>query len=389
MNFHAVANIFPMMSDEEYLALVEDIIAHGQHEPIWIYDGQIIDGRNRWRACKAVGITPITRDWDGNGSLVSFVVSLNLKRRHLTSSQKAIIALDVEKELADEAAQKETARKQQQNETTLQIFAKSESVHAAEHAAAIVGTNHTYVSAAKKIAQNAPDLIDAIRNGTITIPEARALSAQSIDVRTAALDRRINGHAKSAHQAIRESIAYDFGGMLPAPAQRYHAIVIDPPWPMQKIARDVRPNQSVMDYPTMTLEDISAFDLSRFAADDCHLYLWTTHKYLPDAMRLAEHWGFRYQCLMTWTKNVGPTPFSWMYSTEHVLFCRKGDLELLQLGRRLDFAAPVREHSRKPDVFYDLVRDVSPGPRIDIFAREPHDGFETWGNEVDLFAEAI
>ncbi len=64
-----------------------------------------------------------------------------------------------------------------------------------------------------------------------------------------------------------------------------------------------------------------------------------------------------------------------MTSPEHVLFCRRGSIDLLKLGRRLDFNAPGREHSRKLDVFYDLVRDVSPGPRIDIFAREQQSGF--------------
>jgi len=84
-------------------------------------------------------------------------------------------------------------------------------------------------------------------------------------------------------------------------------------------------------------------------------------------------------------KNVGFTPFSWMYSTEHVLLCRKGSLDLLQLGKRLDFAGQVRERSRKPTIFYDLVRTVSPGPRIDLFSREEHEGFTQWGDEMERF----
>ena len=66
-----------------------------------------------------------------------------------------------------------------------------------------------------------------------------------------------------------------------------------------------------------------------------------------------------------------------MYLTEHVLFCWRDSIDPLQLGRRLDFNALGCEHSRKPDVFYDLVRDVSPGLHIDIFAREQHSEF--WG----------
>src|SRR5262245_64864510 len=103
MQFHEVANIFPMMSAEEFVALKTDIQQHGLREPIWTYHGQIIDGRNRYLACTELGIEPEYREWGGEGSLVAFVVSLNLQRRHLSSSQKAVLAVDVEKLLATEA----------------------------------------------------------------------------------------------------------------------------------------------------------------------------------------------------------------------------------------------------------------------------------------------
>lgn len=166
----------------------------------------------------------------------------------------------------------------------------------------------------------------------------------------------------------------------------YSCIVIDPPWDIKKIEREERPNQGVaLDYPTMSLEQIADeqwVPVRTHAADNCHLYLWVTHKYLPSGLELMAAWGFRYQCTMTWRKNVGITPFSWMYDTEHVLFGRKGNLPLTQLGLRLSFDAPVQGHSVKPEVFYDRVRAASPGPRIDMFARTPRDGFDVWGNEV-------
>jgi len=166
-------------------------------------------------------------------------------------------------------------------------------------------------------------------------------------------------------------------------ADDFATIVIDPPWPIEKIERDVRPKQRAMDYPPMSITELAELDIP--ALDDAHLYLWTTHKHLPNALQLVESWGFNYQCLLTWIKNVGFTPFSWMYSTEHVIFARRGSLDLTLKGRRLDFAAKVREHSRKPDEFYQLVRDVSPEPRADIFSRESREGFTSLGNEVGKF----
>ena len=177
---------------------------------------------------------------------------------------------------------------------------------------------------------------------------------------------------------------------MPGKANKYRCIVIDPPWPIQKIQRDVRPMQGrVLDYPIMSIEEIAALPVLKQAdPGGCHLYLWVTHKYLPEGLRLLEHWGFRYQCVMTWVKNIGFTPFSWMYSTEHVLFGRLGSLDLLRVGMRLDFQGKVREHSRKPDEFYDLVREASPGPRLEMFGREQREGFEVWGNEPDRFGSA-
>ncbi len=171
------------------------------------------------------------------------------------------------------------------------------------------------------------------------------------------------------------------------PKGKYSTIVIDPPWPMKKIDREVRPKQIGFDYPTMNEEELKEFLTPDIIANDAHLYLWVTHKFLPMGLRLAEHWGFKYQCLMTWVKNVGFTPFSWMYSTEHVIFAIKGSLPLLRKGMRLDFNAKVREHSRKPDEFYDLVKEASPSPRIDIFSREKRKGFSQAGNEIEKFSD--
>lgn len=169
-----------------------------------------------------------------------------------------------------------------------------------------------------------------------------------------------------------------------APIGIYKTIVIDPPWPIEKIEREVRPNQFDYDYPIMTVEEIKAFQ-PPIDIEGCHIYLWVTQKYLPAGIEIFEAWGVRYQCLLTWVKNVGFTPFSWMYSTEHCLFGHVGSLPLLKLGIRLDFQGKVREHSRKPDEFYEVVKSVSPEPRIDIFSREKRDGFSQYGNETDRF----
>ena len=90
---HPAAELFPVMDEAAFAALVADIAAHGQREPILIYDGQVIDGRHRLRACEQLGLEPLVRQVSaGDGDPFGLVVSLNLHRRHLTESQRAMVA---------------------------------------------------------------------------------------------------------------------------------------------------------------------------------------------------------------------------------------------------------------------------------------------------------
>jgi len=91
MEFHEIADTFPLLEGKEFHSLCRDIASNGLLEPIWTYQGKILDGRNRYRACVAVGVEPQFREYNGDNPL-SFVISLNLKRRHLNESQRAVIA---------------------------------------------------------------------------------------------------------------------------------------------------------------------------------------------------------------------------------------------------------------------------------------------------------
>lgn len=371
-----------MMSASEYAALLADIRENGQREAIWTHEGQIIDGRNRYQACVELGLPVRSQEWDGKGSLTKFVVSLNLVRRHLNESQRGMVA--------DRLAQLPRGANQWMD-TSIDV-----SITQAE-AAMLLNVGEATVQRARQVSEDGiAELSDAVWSGAASVSAAALVAELPQDEQREIVAKgevEILAAAKQIRQRKAEENAQrnaeKKAQILELPRDKYRCIVIDPPWEMAKIERDERPNQVGLDYPTMSEADLMAFPLPDFAAADCHLYLWTTHKHLPIALRLAEHWGFRYQCLMTWVKNVGMTPFSWMYSTEHVLFCRRGNLPLERLGLRLDVAAKVREHSRKPDEFYERVAEASPGPRIDIFSREPHEGFEAWGNEVDKFAEVV
>lgn len=107
IKFHKVADLFPRMDEGDFKKLIEDIRENGLLEPIWLdkEGGAIIDGRHRYLACQELGVKPEFRVWNGHGDLVQFVLSINLRRRHLSPSQAAIVArnaLPLMKECASE-----------------------------------------------------------------------------------------------------------------------------------------------------------------------------------------------------------------------------------------------------------------------------------------------
>lgn len=91
MNFHPLANIFPLLEGQPFAELVADIRLHGVREPVWLYEGQVLDGRNRWRAANEAGRDCPMREYEGD-TAAAFVISLNLHRRHLTESQRGMVA---------------------------------------------------------------------------------------------------------------------------------------------------------------------------------------------------------------------------------------------------------------------------------------------------------
>jgi N6-adenosine-specific RNA methylase IME4 len=177
------------------------------------------------------------------------------------------------------------------------------------------------------------------------------------------------------------------------PVAQYGTVVIDPPWPMQKIGREVRPNQVEFDYPTMDYEQLCPWGRQHVVpimADDCHFFMWTTHKFLPMALRLFDDYGVRYVLTMVWHKPGGFQPIGLpQYNCEFAIYGRKGSPKFTDTKAfNCAFTAARREHSRKPDEFYDLVRRVTAEGRVDVFSREKREGFDQAGNEVEKFEGA-
>jgi N6-adenosine-specific RNA methylase IME4 len=172
----------------------------------------------------------------------------------------------------------------------------------------------------------------------------------------------------------------------------FSTILADPPWQFQNRTGKMAPEHKRLSrYQTLTLEDIKEIPVADVAAPASHLYLWVPNALLAEGLAVMQAWGFTYKSNIVWhkvRKDGGPdgrgVGFYFRNVTELVLFGVRGSMRTLAPGRRqVNFlATQKREHSRKPDEFYDIVESCSPGPYLELFARHRREGWENWGNEV-------
>ena len=430
LEFHPIANCWRLIEGDDFDNLVRDISANGLHNPIVLYEDKILDGRNRYRACELAGVDPqfiAYGSWDDpriersivedqNGSTdykysitigassdddddidedtviyaeyfgpledpIAFAKSLNDMRRHDNESQRAITA-----------AKLATLPKGSNQHTAMAV-----SIPTQEEAASMMDVSVDSVQRARIILdKGADELKDAVERGEVSIRAAADVATLPKQQQTEIVargEKEILEAAKAIRQekaeARRAELELVKQNKPELPTGKYETIIIDPPWQMEKIERDVAPNQVAFEYPTMNEEELAEFDVPSIASDDCHLFCWTTHKFLPSAMRLIEAWGFRYVYLGTWHKNGGFQPFGLpQYNSEFYVYARKGTPRFSDTKQFFTcFQAQRREHSRKPDEFYEVIRRVTDGPRIDVFSREPRDGFDQFGNEAKKFSE--
>ena len=167
--------------------------------------------------------------------------------------------------------------------------------------------------------------------------------------------------------------------------KKYNIIYADPPWNETgggKIKRGADRH-----YPLMKTKDIAELPVQSIADTNCHLYLWTTNTFLPDALKVMEIWGFNYKTMITWNKDRIGLGQYFRGLTEHCLFGVKGALPYkIANGKRCQgrtgFYAPKTKHSEKPIEMRQMIELVSYEPRIELFARQHVDGWDCWGNEV-------
>ena len=188
LKFHPVSEIFPSMPPAEFDALVADITANGLREPIHIMGDSVVDGRHRYRACLQAGVEPQFVVVPDGTDLNALVISLNLRRRHLDESQRAMVAARL-------------ANLPLGSNQHAQICAPSQ-----DSAAEMLNVSRRTVQHARAVLEHgAPELATAVDTGVIAVSSAAALSRLTVDAQQAVLSR--------TPQEIR-AIAQDVGNRI-------------------------------------------------------------------------------------------------------------------------------------------------------------------------------
>lgn len=201
----------------------------------------------------------------------------------------------------------------------------------------------------------------------------------------------------------------------------YSTIVADPPWSYAGSTYNGRTSPwrstSTQSYSLMSVDAIAALPVADIAADDAHLYVWAVNPLMDRAFRVVEAWGFIHDTVLTWCKPGPGLGAGFRSNTEHLIVARRGRRGInascsacggrqrgarkcscpvpawrhqgqavpplrpfAESGTGSWFMAPRRSHSQKPDVFADLIERMSPGPYVELFARQPRLGWDSWGH---------
>lgn len=381
LEFHEVANLFPMMKKKELRELADNIVQEGLQDRITLFEGKILDGRNRYRACEIAGIAPEFVEFKGKNPW-EWIWSENAERRSITKEQKALIWLKKNERSGEwEAKQKliEEEANQKRSEAATQRSRKKDGTLASSGSTTCATTgsrkNH-------EVGQEARAKASKTNRGAIA--RAEVLRKERPDLAQEVMMGRMK-MAAALRQAKKEKILEQIDNEeIPLPTGRFRTIVADPPWPYTNRATDDT-HRGRNPYADMSLEEIEALPVGDRAHDDSILLLWTTASFLHQAFHCLNAWGFTYKTALVWYKvNIGLG--DWLRNVnEFCLLAVRGKPVVNLTNQSTHIEEKRRQHSRKPKAFFRLVEELCPGPRLEMFAREKREGWSSWGAEVDKF----
>lgn len=372
---HEAAAIFPDMTSVEFEELKADIAQNGLRLPILVFRNQIIDGRQRVRACKELGIAPRYQAvHQSPKSIPQYIVSMNLKRRHLNDSQRAMVANSLAK--LGRGKGMNTAQAVTQAQAAQMLNVSIDSIQRAR----LVETN------------GVPELVNAVQEGVLDVTNASAISNLSEAEQADLLKLQNKEILAKAKQIRKEAMAIRRQSRiveiekkrannkpLIAKDGAYSVIYADPAWDYI--------SEETLGYPTMPLDAIKALPVNQIAAEDAVLFLWCSASLIGNALKVIDAWGFNYKTHAIWNKQMGGQGVYFRIKHELLLVATRGVIPEVPYHARQSsvFSDWTGEPSEKPSRIRSVIDNMYPElPKIELFCRGvPAKGWAGWGNECD------
>lgn len=369
--------LIPALTAEEFKQLEENCLKEGIREAILTWEGFIIDGHNRFEIANKWNLDFQTKSkhFKDEDEVKEWMILNQFGRRNLSNYQRSVLALQLEEVFKEKAKEKQ---KEGGKNKVVQISEQAPMERKSiTQIAKVANVSHDTIAKVKVIEQKAPDELKAkLSTGEVSINQVY----QEIKKEEKKIER---------DKKIEEVKAKIEKENLVIEDKKYHVIVIDPPWAYEEKGGfssseyDAESNRGAVDYPTMTVEQIKQIELPE--AEDCVLFLWTTHAFLKDSFEILEQWGYKYKATLVWDKvkmGIGRTI---RMQVEFCLIAVKGNPIINGSSERDIITEPRREHSRKPEAFYSMVERMCIGNKLDYFSRQNRENWEHYGAEKGQF----
>lgn len=402
--FHPLANLFPLIEGAEFDTLVSDIAMHGQQEEIILLDDQILDGRNRYRACLKAGVEPRFLDFTGDSAPRMFagkdplqwVLSKNLHRRHLSESQRAMVGARLANMKQGRPALYKT--NSADKPADLPDLSPVKQADAAE----MLNVSERSVRTARQVIESgAPELVEAVDKGAVSVSAAADLASLPVEKQKDAIrnadptalyavikeERAKKQAEKKEKRAEREA---ELGRrQLAAPDRIYGLILADPEWKFKAWSEETGQDRAAANHYPVTETSALLRDRARMiraiAAPDSAILVWATAPMLKDGIAFLEACGFIYKTHFVWGKDRVSTGYWNRNKHELLLLGTRGDIPCPAMGDQRDSLqlAPVGAHSEKPPFAHEIAEAYFPNlPKIELNARSARPGWDVWGLEA-------
>jgi len=371
-DLHDLCKLFPPMPEDQFNSLIDSIRDHGLLTPIMLHEGKILDGRHRYKACINLGIEPSFEEYEGEDAL-GYVIALNLSRRHLDESQRAMIAT-------------RCATLKRGGKSDLNVEISTLKLSQKDAAARFNISRHSVIAARKVVERGTRELSDAVESGQIAVTVAAKIAQLDHEQQAQIIadPKPEQAIKKIARQGKEQQLAGKaIGQSLSTNTSLYGVIYADPPWKYETFSENGMDRSADNHYPTMSMFEMMALDVP--AADDCVLFMWATVPMLPEALDLLHEWNFNYKSHICWIKDRQGTGYWTRNKHELLLIATKGKVPAPAMGTQPPsvIELPLGRHSEKPAFFADMISTLYPTtPKLEMFARVGRVGWDVIGNEA-------